>query len=226
MSTVTYTVSARLDRLPSARPLWIWVAKLSFGGFFEIYELALTSLLAPALIAAGIFHKGKAGLFGLPDLATFAAATFAGLFVGALLFSAVADRLGRRPIFTYSLLFYAAITIVMSSLSSSWSLCLMRFIASIGVGAEVVAVDAYLAELMPRSLRGRGFAISTAMQFMAVPFAGVLAALVAHRIAGPLAGWRILLFFPAVGAGLIWFVRRQLPESPRWLAQHGQLRGG
>ena len=223
MSSVANTVSARLDRLPSARPLWVWVAKLSFGGFFEIYELALTSLLAPALIAAGIFHKGKAGLFGLPDLATFAAATFAGLFVGALLFSAVADRLGRRPIFTYSLLFYAAVTIVMSSLSSSWSLCLLRFIASIGVGAEVVAVDAYLAELMPKSLRGRGFAISTAMQFTAVPFAGVLAALVAHRITGPLAGWRILLFFPAIGACLIWFVRRRLPESPRWLAQHGKL---
>jgi putative MFS transporter len=97
------TISARIDRLPPCGTLWSWVARISFGAFFEIYEIALTSLLAPALVLAGIFHNGQAGLFGLPDLATFAFGTFAGLFVGALVFSTIADRFGRRPIFTYSL---------------------------------------------------------------------------------------------------------------------------
>ena len=222
MPDATGSISARLDRLPAARPLWMWVAQLSFGGFFEIYEIALTSLLAPALVAAGIFHKGKGGLFGLPDLATFGAATFAGLFVGALLFSVFADRIGRRPIFTCSLIWYAATTAIMSSLSTASSLCLWRFIASVGIGAEIVAIDAYLAEMMPKRMRGRGFAISTSLQFTAVPVAGVLATVLAHRHIGQIAGWRFLLLFPVLGAVLIWFVRRSLPESPRWLAQHGR----
>ena len=91
-------ISARIDRLPAARPLWSWVRRISFGAFFEIYETALTTVLAPLLVRAGIFHNDRGGLFGLPDLATFGFATFAGLFIGALVFSALADRWGRRPI--------------------------------------------------------------------------------------------------------------------------------
>jgi putative MFS transporter len=217
------TISSRIDRLPSCGTLWSWVARISFGAFFEMYEIALTSLLAPALVFAGIFHKGEAGLFGLPDLATFAFGTFAGLFVGALLFSTIADRFGRRPIFTYSLVWYAVATLVMSMQSTALSVCLWRFVAAIGVGAENVAVDAYLAELMPKSLRGRGFAISHSIQFMAVPLAGLLAALLARKTVAGVQGWRMMLFVPIIGAALIWLVRRGLPESPRWLAEHGRL---
>src|SRR5260370_23037716 len=120
------TISARIDRLPSCGPLWFWVARISFGAFFEIYEIALTSLLAPPLVLAGIFHKGQGGLFGLPDLATFAFGTFAGLFVGALVFSTIADRFGRRPIFTYSLVWYAVATLIMTAQSTALSICLWR----------------------------------------------------------------------------------------------------
>src|SRR5258708_31887581 len=171
------TISARIDRLPPCGMLWCWVARISVGAFFEIYEIALMSLLAPALVFAGIFHKGQAGLFGLPDLATFAFGTFAGLFIGALLFSTIADRFGRRPIFTYSLIWYAVATLVMSAQSTALSVCLWRFVAAIGVGAESVAVDAYLAELIPKGMRGRGFATSQNIQFMALPLACLFAAL-------------------------------------------------
>ncbi len=215
-------VSARIDRLPSSAPLWKLVFRISFGAFFEIYETALTSLLAPILVTVGIFHTGTGGLFGLPDLATFAFATFAGLFTGALLFSAVADRYGRRPIFTYSLIWYAMATLVMSCLHSAGGLCLWRFIASVGVGAEIIAVDSYLSEMIPKGIRGRGFAISAALQFTAVPVAGVLSVLVARRVIHGVEGWRFLLLVPVVGALLIRNLRRGLPESPRWLAEHGR----
>src|SRR5580692_3784106 len=117
-------ISARIDRLPPSAPLWSWVARISFGAFFEIYETALTTLLAPMLVHVGIFHKDRGGLFGLPDLATFGFATFIGLFIGALLFSAIADRLGRRPIFTYSLVWYALATLIMGFQADAWSICL------------------------------------------------------------------------------------------------------
>ena len=142
------------------------------------------------------------------------------------LFSAVADRYGRRPIFTYSLLWYAVATLVMSGLHSAASLCLWRLIASIGVGAEVVAIDSYLSEMVPKGMRGRGFAISKALQYTAVPIAGLLAVLLSKRVLFGIAGWRFLLFLPVLGALLIWQVRRGLPESPRWLAEHGQFRPG
>src|SRR5258707_10288930 len=166
------TISARIDRLPPCGTLWSWVARISFGAFFEIYEIALTSLLAPALVFAGIFHKDQAGLFGLPDLAAFAFGNFAGLFAGALVFSTIADRFGRRPIFTYSLVWYAVATLVMSAQSTALSICLWRFVAPLGVGAESRGLDAHLAELMPQDIRGRRLSIRQNIQFNAFAISG------------------------------------------------------
>src|SRR6202171_2467177 len=215
-------VGARLDRLPPTRDIWCLVGLVSFGAFFEIYDLALTAPLSLGLLAAGVFHRGAAGLFGFSDQATVAAATFAGLYVGTLGVSAVADRFGRRPIFTFALLWYAMATVVMGLQNSAFAIDLWRFVASMGVGVELVAIDCYLAELMPKRVRGRAFAVSASLQFLSVPLVSVLAwALIPGTHLG-IAGWRWLAFVPAVGALLIWQVRRALPESPRWLEAHGR----
>jgi MFS transporter, putative metabolite:H+ symporter len=215
-------VGARLDRLPPTRYVWLLVGLVSFGAFFEIYDLALTAPLSLGLIAAGIFHRGAAGLLGFTDQATFAAATFAGLYVGTLAFSTVADRLGRRPIFTFALLWYAAATVVMGVQNSAFAIDLWRFVAGIGVGLELVAIDCYLAELVPKTVRGRAFAVSASLQFLSVPLGSVLAWLLIPGKHLGIDGWRWLAFVPAVGALLIWQVRRALPESPRWLEAHGR----
>jgi MFS transporter, putative metabolite:H+ symporter len=215
-------VGARLDRLPPTRYIWWLVGLVSFGAFFEIYDLALTAPLSLGLLVAGVFHRGAAGLFGVTDQATFAAATFAGLYVGTLAFSTVADRLGRRPMFTFALLWYAIATVVMGVQNSAFAIDLCRFVASMGVGLELVAIDCYLAELMPKAVRGRAFAVSASLQFLSVPLVSVLAwALIPGKHLG-IDGWRWLAFVPAVGALLVWQVRRALPESPRWLETHGR----
>jgi putative MFS transporter len=215
-------VGARLDRLPPTRYIWWLVGLVSFGAFFEIYDLALTAPLSLGLLVGGVFHRGAAGLFGITDQATFAAATFAGLYLGTLAFSAVADRLGRRAVFTFALLWYAIATVVMGLQNSAFAIDLCRFIASMGVGLELVAIDCYLAELMPKAVRGRAFAVSASLQFLSVPSVSVLAwVLIPGKHLG-IDGWRWLAFVPAVGALLIWQVRRALPESPRWLEAHGR----
>jgi putative MFS transporter len=215
-------IGARLDRLPPTRYIWCLVGLVSFGAFFEIYDLALTAPLSLGLLAAGVFHRGAAGLFGLSDQATFAAATFAGLYLGTLGFSTVADRFGRRPIFTVALLWYATATVVMGFQNSALAIDLCRFVASMGVGLELVAIDCYLAELMPKAVRGRAFAVSASLQFLSVPLVSVLAwALIPGKHIG-IDGWRWLAFVPAVGALLVRQVRRALPESPRWLEAHGR----
>jgi MFS family permease len=71
----------------------------------------------------------------------------------------VADRLGRRPIFTFALVLYAIATVVMGLQNSAFAIDLCRFVASMGVGLELVAIDCYLAELMPKAVRGRAFAV-------------------------------------------------------------------
>ncbi|MHB8530136.1 MAG: MFS transporter [Caulobacteraceae bacterium] len=203
--------------------LWRLVVLLSFGAFFEIYDISLTAPLSLGLIHAGVFRMGERGLFGFADQATFIAATFAGLYLGTVVFSSFADRLGRRPVFAYSLIWYSLATIVMGLQSRPASLDLWRFIASLGVGMELVAIDCYLAELMPKSIRGRAFTISTSIQFLSAPVVAVLSlVLIPHSILG-VQGWRWLCFVPAIGALGAWWVRLALPESPRWLAEHGRV---
>ncbi|MDB5432023.1 MAG: transporter [Caulobacter sp.] len=215
-------VAARLDRLPATRSIWTLVALLSFGAFFEIYDLGLSGPLSLGLLHAGIFHKGSAGLMGLSDQATFIAVTFAGLYAGTLGFASVADRFGRRPIFTFALVWYALGTVIMGLQTTPLGLDIWRFISSIGVGLELVAIDCYLAELTPKNIRGRAFAVATSIQFLAAPVGAILAwRLIPTEVWG-VAGWRWVTFVPAIGAVLVWWVRRALPESPRWLEAHGR----
>lgn len=222
MQAETFSIAARLDRLPASPYIWKLVALLSFGAFFEIYDIYLSGPLSLGLLAAGVFHPGAAGLLGLSDQASFIAVTFAGLWLGALAFSAVADRLGRRPIFTVALVWYALATCAMGFQSSALGIDLWRFVASLGVGVELVAIDCYLAELAPKAIRGRAFAVSSSIQFLSTPLLAVLAWRLIPGAHLGMAGWRWLALVPAVAAVLVWQVRRALPESPRWLADHGR----
>src|SRR3954465_2514930 len=137
-------IAARLDRLPMTRTLWTRVILLSLGGFFEFYDLLFTGYIAPGLVRSGILTPTTPGLFGTSGIASFVAAFFAGLFVGTLLFGFAADRLGRRTIFTVSLLWFAAASAVLAFQTDAFGLNLWRFISGIGVGVELVTIDTYI----------------------------------------------------------------------------------
>jgi MFS transporter, putative metabolite:H+ symporter len=215
-------IAARLDALPSATA-WPLIALVSLGGCFEFYDLMMTAYVSPGLVQAGVFHVGKAGLFGQSDQAGFASATFLGLFLGTVLFARVADRFGRRAIFTVSLVWYAIATAAMAFSNSALEIDAWRLAAGVGIGVELVTIDAYVAELAPARLRGRAFAVNQSIQFLAVPIvAGVSWLLLPHSPLG-LAGWRWVMLIGASGAAVVWLIRRALPESPRWLARQGRL---
>jgi len=217
-------VSARLDRLPATPYIWKLIVLLSLGGFFEVYDVALTASISPGLIRAGIFHAGMKGLFGLTDQATFAAATFFGLFIGTIAFASVADRFGRRAIFTMSLLWYAAATIIMALQNNAVMIDVWRFIGSIGIGVELVTIDSYIAELVPKQIRGRAFAVNHTVQLTAVPIVALLSWQLLPLKPLGLDGWRWVALGPALGAIFVWWIRRTVPESPRWLATKGRIR--
>jgi putative MFS transporter len=216
-------ITARFNRLPASRYLWQLIALLSLCGFFEIYEIALTSTLSPGLIRAGVFNADAKGLFGLTDQASFAAATFLGLFIGTSAFAAVADRFGRRAILIGSLVWYIAATAVMAAQSTAISVDLWRFIAGVGVGVQLVTIDSYIAEWVPKDRRGKAFAINYGLMYLAVPVAALLSWLLLPRAPLGISGWRYAAAFPLFATAVVWWVHRFLPESPRWLLQQGQV---
>src|SRR5579875_1044914 len=134
-------IGARLDRLPATGTVWRMIVLLSLGGMFEFYDLFFTGYVAPGLVRSHILTPTTPGLFGTSGIASFVAALFAGLFVGTIAFSFVADRYGRRLIFTTSLLWYTVCTVVMAFQGSAGGLNLWRFLAGIGIGVELVTID-------------------------------------------------------------------------------------
>lgn len=217
------TISARLDRLPATRTLWKLVVLLSLGFFFELYDLLYSGYIAPGLVRSGMLTTTTVSLFGMTGVAAFLASLFSGLFLGTLACGFLADRFGRRAIFTYSLLFYIAANLIMAFQFTANGLLFWRFMAGLGIGVELVTIGTYLSELVPKHIRGRAFACEHAVGFMAVPVVAFLSYwLVPHKPFG-LDGWRWVVILGAHGAVFVWFIRRALPESPRWLAQKGRL---
>src|SRR5205085_12205481 len=151
-------ISRRLESLPASGAVWRLVILLSLGGWFEVYDLFFTGYIAPGLNRSGLLTTTTQAFFGFSGIGAFVAATFAGLFVGTFFLGFLADRFGRRFIFTWALLFYSAASLAMACPSTSEGLLFWRFLAGIGIGVEVITIDAYITELVPSWMRGRAFA--------------------------------------------------------------------
>jgi len=178
--------------------------------------------IGPGLLRSGLFSS-YGSPFALRGLASFISATFAGLFIGTLLFGFTADKFGRRTVFTYALLWYTASSIVMAFQARTLGILAWRMIAGIGIGVELVTIDTYIAELMPKEVRGRAFTVNQVVQFAAIPLVALIAWLLATRNPLGLAGWRWVVLIGSVSAIFVWFIRRSIPESPRWLVARGQV---
>ena len=215
------SILARLDRLPGTRHVWLLITLLSLGGMFELYDLFMTAYVIPGLVKAGLLTNVSVSIFAGPAL--FVAATFTGLFIGTFVFGYVADKYGRRTIFTYSMLWYSAATLVMAFQNTGFGVCLWRLIAGIGIGVELVTIDTYVSELVPRSMRGRAFAFNQVVQFSVVPVVAFIAYLLVPISPFGFDGWRWVVLIGSIGALFVWFIRRAIPESPRWLINQGRL---
>jgi putative MFS transporter len=216
-------ISQRLESLPASAYLWRLVILLSLGGWFEVYDLFFTGYIAPGLNRSGLLTTTTQAFFGFSGIGAFVAATFAGLFVGTFFLGFLADRFGRRSIFTWALLGYTAASVAMACQTTSEGVLLWRFIAGIGIGVEIVTIDAYITELVPSWMRGRAFAVNQAVMFTAVPVVAALAWWLVPLTPYDIDGWRWVVLIGAAGSMAIWILRLYVPESPLWLARHGRL---
>ncbi|MGE0665530.1 MAG: MFS transporter [Sphingomonadales bacterium] len=212
---ITTDVPARLDRLPWGRFHWLVVTALGITWILDGLEVTLAGAVAGALRESLEFSPAQVGLAN--------SAYLAGAVVGALFFGWLTDRLGRKRLFSVTLLVYLAATVGTAFAWDLPSFAAMRFLTGAGIGGEYAAINSAIQELIPARRRGwTDLAINGSFWVGAALAAGASLVLLDPRLFDPDIGWRLAFFGgAAIGLVILW-LRRYLPESPRWLVIHGR----
>ncbi len=194
----------------SERPTWAHykVLLLTWGGWmFDFYDLVLYSFL--------LIPIGKELALSREQLGWVLGTSLAATAIGGVVFGALADRYGRKPVLSATILTYSVGTLLSGLSTGFTSLLLFRIVTGLGVGGEWATAHTYVAETFPARVRGRFGAILQSGAPMGVALASAVAGFVQ-----PLVGWRgcfLLSTFPAL---LVVFVRNSLPESDLWHSRH------
>jgi len=183
---------------------------------FVAMEILLVGFVAP--IFAGLWNlDGR--MQGLVN-----SAALAGSLCGSLVLGRAADRIGRRQIFQYSILWYAIFTALTALSWGPWSVMAFRFLAGLGLGGMLVVDPSMLTEYLPPQRRGR---LLVFLDFW-WPVGLLLATGLSYIFLGPTFdrfgdwSWRYLFLAASFPAFLAFVARRSLPESPYFLARHGR----
>jgi MFS family permease len=209
-------VPARLDRLPWSRFHWLVIIALGIAWVLDGLEVTIVGSLSGALTESPVLHL-SAQQVGLA-----ASAYLVGAVSGALFFGWLTDRLGRKKLFSITVLLYLVATIACGLSWDFWSFAVFRLLTGAGIGGEYAAVNATIQELIPA--RRRGFTdLVVNGSFWVGAAAGAVGALIVLNPAVMPAeyGWRFAFIIGGVLGLIVLLLRRFLPESPRWLMTHG-----
>jgi MFS family permease len=213
-------VPARIDRLPWTRFHTRMVAALGVAWVLDGLEITVASSVAGTLTQADTLHLSSTAVGAI------ATVYLAGEVIGALVFGRLSDRLGRRNLFMVTLAVYlvgSGLTALTLGSGAGWVgyLYLTRFVAGMGIGGEYAAINSAIDEMIPARYRGR-IDIAVNGTYWAGAIIGTLGTLLFLHTVAPSLGWRLgFLIGPALAVVIV-FVRRNLPESPRWLLMHGR----
>jgi MFS family permease len=212
-------IPARIDRLPWSPFHTRMVVALGVAWILDGLEITVASA-----VAAELTSEDTLGL-STTQVGLMASVYLAGEVVGALFFGSLADRLGRRKLFIITLAVYligSGLTAFTMSNGPGWLVFLYatRFIAGMGIGGEYAAINSAIDELIPARFRGR-VDLMVNGTYWAGAILGTLGTFIFLNVLEPSIGWRIaFLSGPILGIVII-FIRRHLPESPRWQVMHG-----
>jgi MFS family permease len=215
---ITTDIPARLDRLPWARWHWLVVIGLGTVWILDGLEVTIVGSMSDAL------KSSSTGLGMSSSQIGFAGASYvAGACIGALFFGQLTDRLGRKKLFLVTLMVYACATVLTAfSMNPTWYF-IARFFTGTGIGGEYAAINSAIDELIPKHYRGRvDIAINGSFWVGAAGGALLTIPLLDPTVINQEWGWRLAFGLGAILAVGILIVRRNVPESPRWLFIHGR----
>lgn len=217
-ATIETRVPARLDRLPWAKFHWLIVIGLGTVWILDGLEVTLVGSVAGRLT-----ENGSGIDIGAAQIGTAAAFYVAGACLGALFFGQLTDRFGRKKLFMISLGIYLVATAATALSFAPWYFFIARFITGAGIGGEYAAINSAIDELIPARVRGRVDLMINGSYWVGAA-AGALIALffLDTDIFAKDLGWRFAFGSGLVLGLLILLVRRNVPESPRWLFIHGR----
>ena len=208
---VSVNVAARLDRLPLSRFHYKLLTVNGCAWAFDAFDVGLVTFIATALIQAWHLSSAQVGILLSSGLF--------GMMLGAFLSGPAADRFGRKAVFQWTMLVFSLASLACAFAWDFTSLIFFRFLVGVGLGGETPVVTALMGEFIPA--RDRGKVQGLINTFWAVGWLSA-AALAYFIIPGIQDGWRWAFVAGALPALYIWVIRRNLPESPRWLALHGR----
>ncbi|WP_287758932.1 MFS transporter [Acidiphilium sp.] len=214
---VETSIPARLDRLAWGRFHWLVVVALGVTWILDGLEVTLVGSLSGAIAKSPDMQLSSAAVGGLGS------SYVAGAVLGALLFGWLTDRLGRKRLFTVTLIVYLAGTIASGLAWNYAALLAFRFVTGMGIGGEYAAINATIQELVPARFRGFTDLVINGSYWIgaALGAAGALAAL-DPQLVPPAYGWRLAFILGGLLAATALALRRHIPESPRWLMTHGR----
>ncbi|KFI53955.1 MFS transporter [Bifidobacterium biavatii] len=202
-------IISRVDRAHETPMFHRIVALVAAGMLMDSIDVYIGSAVASSALATGWST--------VKQNSTFMSAGFLGLLIGSLLAGFVGDLKGRRVAYQINLLLFGGFTFLGAFAPNMAVLSLCRLGAGLGLGAEIVTGFAMVNEFAPMNRRGHWCAIVSLVANCGVPIAMLLcAAIIPHFT------WRPLFVGIGLVAAIIWWLRRDIPESPRWLAVHGR----
>ena len=200
---------ARLDRLPISSFHRRILLLIGIGMFFDGFDVYVA-----ATILGATLHSGFSTL---AQNAQFVSVTFLGMMLGSFLTGFLGDRYGRRFTYQANLAIFGLASIASAFAPSMNALILLRGLMGLGLGAEIVAGFSTMTEFVPPQARGKWVGALSAFVVISLPITALASTLLIPHF-----GWRIMFVLGGLGALVVWYLRKALPESPRWLESIGR----
>lgn len=206
---MTVNAAARLDRLPISSFHRRILMLIGIGMFFDGFDVYVAATVLGATL--------KTGFSTLAQNAQFVSVTFVGMMLGSLITGFLGDRYGRRFTYQANLIIFGVASIAGAFAPSMLVLILLRGVMGLGLGAELVVGYAAMTEFVPPQARGKWVGALSVFVVTSLPLSAL-----ASTVIIPRSSWRVMFVLAGLGGLVVWYLRKALPESPRWLESAGR----
>jgi putative MFS transporter len=206
---LTVNAAARLDRLPLSSFHRRILILIGIGMFFDGFDVYVAATVLGATL--------QTGFSTLAQNAQFVSVTFVGMMLGSFITGFLGDRYGRRFTYQANLIIFGLASVAAAFAPSMLVLILLRGVMGLGLGAELVVGYAAMTEFVPPQARGKWVGALSVFVVTSLPLSALASTLIIPR-----SSWRAMFVLAGLGGLIVWYLRKALPESPRWLESIGR----